>query len=82
MEEGGRKAKNIRKRFRFLTDRPHVNTPTHDLNIQQLHIRDCLRPATWTDAAKIGIHKQLNSAQTVRESLRSLSASLCSHSGS
>ncbi len=50
--------------------RPRVTTPTQDLHIQHLHLQDCLRPATRTAAATIGLHNQRISAQTVRNCLR------------
>ncbi len=45
-------------------------TPAQDLHIQHLHLQDRLRPATRTAAATIGLHKQIISAQTVRNRLR------------
>jgi len=50
--------------------RPHVTTPAQDLHIQHLHLLDCLRHATRTAAATIGLHNQRISAQTVRNRLR------------
>ncbi len=50
--------------------RPCVTTPAQDLHIQHLHLQDCLRPATQTAAATIGLHNQRISAQTVRNRLR------------
>ena len=45
--------------------RPRVTTPAQDLHIQHVHLQDCLRPATRTAAATIGLHNQRISAQTV-----------------
>ncbi len=50
--------------------RPCVTTPAQDLHIQHLHLQDRLRPATQTAEATIGLHNQIISAQTVRNSLR------------
>ncbi len=50
--------------------RPHVTTPAQDLHIQHLYLQDRLRPATRTAAETIGLHNQIISAQTVRNSLR------------
>ncbi len=50
--------------------RPRVTTPAQDLHIQHLPLQDHLRPATWTDAATIGLHNQRISAQTVRNRFR------------
>ncbi len=50
--------------------RPHSTTPAQDLHIQHLHLQDRLRPATQTVAAKISLHEQRISAQTVRNCLR------------
>ncbi|XP_073406419.1 uncharacterized protein [Dendrobates tinctorius] len=44
--------------------KPHVIKQAQDLNIQHLHLHDHLRPATWTVAATISLHKQRISAQT------------------
>ncbi len=43
---------------------------TCNLNIQDLHLQDRLRPATRTAVATIGLHNQRISAQTVRNRLR------------
>ncbi len=43
---------------------------SHDLHIQHLHLQDCLRPATQTAAATIGLHNQIIYTQTVRNRLR------------
>ncbi len=50
--------------------RPRVTTPVQDLHIQHLYLQDCLRPATRTATATIGLHNQRISAQTVRNRLR------------
>ncbi len=50
--------------------RPCVITPAQDLHIQRLHLQDCLRPATRTAAATIGLYNQIISTQTVRNRLR------------
>ncbi len=56
--------------------RPRVTTPAQDLHIH-LHLQDCLRPATWTAAATIGLHNQIISAQTVRNCLREANLHAC-----
>ncbi|KAL0152664.1 hypothetical protein M9458_052387 [Cirrhinus mrigala] len=45
--------------------RPCVTAPSQNLHIQHLHLQDCLKPATRTAAATIGLHNQRISAQTV-----------------
>ncbi len=50
--------------------RPCVTTPAQDLHIQHLHLQDRLRTATRTAAARIGLHNQRISVQTVRNRLR------------
>ncbi len=57
--------------------RPRATTPAQDLHIQCLHLQDRLRPATQTAAAKIGLHNQRISAQTVRNRLREAHLHAC-----
>ncbi len=68
----------LQRRFREIgcaSNRPHnhrlrITTPAQDRHIQHLHLQDCLRPATRTDAATIDLHNQIISAQTIRNRLR------------
>ncbi len=50
--------------------RPRVTTPAQDLHIQHLLLQDRLKPAARKAAAKIGLHNQRISAQTIRNRLR------------
>ena len=54
------------------TGRPRVTTPQQDRQIRLAHLRNRLRPATWTANTTPGRHNQRISAQTVRNRLRSV----------
>ena len=58
--------------------RPRVTTPAQDRHIWLLHLRDHLRPVTWTADETVGLHNRRISAQTVRNRLREVC--LCAHS--
>uniref|UniRef100_A0AAZ3P206 Transposase Tc1-like domain-containing protein n=1 Tax=Oncorhynchus tshawytscha TaxID=74940 RepID=A0AAZ3P206_ONCTS len=57
--------------------RPCVNTPDQDLHIWLLHLRDRLRPATWTADETAGLNNQRISAQTVRNHVREAHLRAC-----
>jgi transposase len=50
--------------------RPRVTMPAQDLHIRLLPLQDHLRPATQSAEETLGLHNQIISAQTVRNSLR------------
>ena len=58
------------RNFGSTPNQPHNRKPCVTTPAQDLHIQDCLRPATRTAAATIGLHDQRISAQTVRNRLR------------
>jgi hypothetical protein len=56
--------------------RPRVTTPVQDLHIPLLHLQDRLEQAP-RQLMKLGLHKQNNSARTVRNCLREAHLHAC-----